>query len=294
MEMDESTIQVSERLVEDSEPPEGKLLSPAKLAANRRNAQLSTGPRTKRGKRSSRRNALKHGIHSSVLIITSGPKEEAAEFQQLLYGLQEDLRPVGILEEMMVEKIAVCWWRLQRAVRFESEAIRRASWVVVSSKSGEPDDSKLNDLLEIMQALEANEPSDSPFEYGREHDALLRRSRALWNWRSSKCEIQRIEKRMADFDRERSPRRMPGTDYSKREPFHVVVFEPEPSDLNPELRLPPLSLPAEEDLDRILRYESSIHRQLAFAMNQIERLQRARKGEHVPPPVQVSLSTDQS
>jgi hypothetical protein len=54
-----------------------------------------------------------------------------------------------------------------------------------------------------------------------------------------------------------------------------------------------LSLPLDGDLDRILRYEASIQRQMANAINQLERLQRARKREHVPAPVSVQVSSDQ-
>ncbi len=39
--------------------------SPAQLAANRANAQHSTGPRTPEGKAASARNALSHGGHAS-------------------------------------------------------------------------------------------------------------------------------------------------------------------------------------------------------------------------------------
>jgi hypothetical protein len=46
-------------------------------------------------------------------------------------------------------------------------------------------------------------------------------------------------------------------------------------------------------MDRILRCEPTIHRQLVYAINQLERLQRARKGEHVPVPVSVQVSSDQ-
>jgi hypothetical protein len=46
-------------------------------------------------------------------------------------------------------------------------------------------------------------------------------------------------------------------------------------------------------MNRILRYESTIQRQQAFAMNQLERLQRARKGEHLTAPVSVQVSSDQ-
>jgi len=54
-----------------------------------------------------------------------------------------------------------------------------------------------------------------------------------------------------------------------------------------------LSLPLGADLDRILRYETSINRQLVYAIKQLERLQLARKGEHVPAPVSVQVSSDQ-
>lgn len=54
-----------------------------------------------------------------------------------------------------------------------------------------------------------------------------------------------------------------------------------------------LRLPRGADLDRVLRYETTIQRQLTYAINQLERLQRARKGEHVPAPVSVQVSSDQ-
>jgi hypothetical protein len=42
-----------------------------------------------------------------------------------------------------------------------------------------------------------------------------------------------------------------------------------------------------------LVYETSIQRQLAYAINQLERLQRTRKGETMPAPMSVQLSSDQ-
>ena len=43
-------------------------LSKKKIEANRRNARLSTGPRTEAGKDRSRNNAIKHGIFSSRML----------------------------------------------------------------------------------------------------------------------------------------------------------------------------------------------------------------------------------
>ncbi len=64
---------------------------------------------------------------------------------------------------------------------------------------------------------------------------------------------------------------------------------------NPELATikDHLRLPLSAELDRILRYETANQRQLGYAINQLERLQRTRKGEHVPAPVSVQLSSDQ-
>ena len=50
-----------------------------------------------------------------------------------------------------------------------------------------------------------------------------------------------------------------------------------------------LSLPAEDATDKLLRYEAHLDRQLYRAMDQLERLQRQRKGEKVPPPVNINL-----
>ena len=50
-------------------------------------------------------------------------------------------------------------------------------------------------------------------------------------------------------------------------------------------------LPDKPMVDKILRYEMTIERQLYRAINQLERLQRARKGDSVPPPINVQISS---
>jgi len=42
-------------------------------------------------------------------------------------------------------------------------------------------------------------------------------------------------------------------------------------------------------MDRLLRYEGAIERQLYKALNQLERLQRLRAGDRVPPPLEVDV-----
>lgn len=50
-----------------------------------------------------------------------------------------------------------------------------------------------------------------------------------------------------------------------------------------------LSLPPTDVTDKLVRYEAHIDRQLDRAMNQLERMQRARKGENIPPPVNITV-----
>jgi hypothetical protein len=49
------------------------------------------------------------------------------------------------------------------------------------------------------------------------------------------------------------------------------------------------SLPPEDATDKLLRYEAHVDRQLYRAMDQLERLQRQRQGENVPPPLNINL-----
>jgi len=57
------------------------MATPAQLAANRANAQRSTGPRSVEGKSASRFNALKHGINAETAVI---PGEDPAEYAELV------------------------------------------------------------------------------------------------------------------------------------------------------------------------------------------------------------------
>src|ERR1700730_11821107 len=80
-------------------------------AANRRNAKKSTGPRTVEGRNRSKVNALKHGLTATQIIIFDENAEDLENFHQ---GLIEEMLPRGALEEQLVERIAVCAWRLRR------------------------------------------------------------------------------------------------------------------------------------------------------------------------------------
>ena len=62
------------------------------IAANRLNAQLSTGPKTEAGRKRSSLNALSHGLTGQV---TTMPDEDRAAHDQFSKALMKDLSPDG-------------------------------------------------------------------------------------------------------------------------------------------------------------------------------------------------------
>jgi len=83
------------------------MTTPKQVAANRRNARMSTGPKTASGKAQSRRNALVHGLTARVLLDDEDPEG----FEALRQSLWELKKPVGPLEEQILGNIAQTLWR---------------------------------------------------------------------------------------------------------------------------------------------------------------------------------------
>lgn len=84
----------------------------ARIENNRRNAQLSTGPRTPRGKSASRRNAIRHGIHSCLPVLEPGESRDL--WDRFAAALATELQPAGPTESLLVAQIAKLQWRLLR------------------------------------------------------------------------------------------------------------------------------------------------------------------------------------
>jgi hypothetical protein len=99
--------------------------SEKQVQANRENARKG-GVRTDEGKAIVKYNALKHGLLAKEVVITVGEGAESQqEFDALLADLRDQFDPQGTLEEMLVEKIVVAYWRLRRAHKYEVGLIRQ-------------------------------------------------------------------------------------------------------------------------------------------------------------------------
>lgn len=96
------------------------------ITANKENAMLSTGPKTIEGKAIVATNSTKHGIFTKDLIITTAlGKENEEEYTEMLNNLIDCLLPKNQMESLIVEKIAIDFWRLRRVMRFEGGSIAK-------------------------------------------------------------------------------------------------------------------------------------------------------------------------
>jgi hypothetical protein len=98
------------------------MASPAQFAANRANAQKSTGPRSAEGKSASRFNALKHGIDAASIVI---PGEDPADYEALAadYERQYGHRSAG--EAFHVETMLRADWQKRRLQKVEADLYRK-------------------------------------------------------------------------------------------------------------------------------------------------------------------------
>jgi hypothetical protein len=81
------------------------------IDANRRNAQLSTGPQTPEGRAAVRSNALRHGLTAKIAVLDN---ENPEHFQEMLDAFRAEHQPVGPTEDLLVQQIVMAAWRLQR------------------------------------------------------------------------------------------------------------------------------------------------------------------------------------
>lgn len=100
-----------------------RTLSLQKISANRRNAQLSTGPKTALGKVKSALNAVKHGIFTKECLKNISD-EEARDYETLKLGIFESLKPKDQMQAILCDKVAIDVWRLRKVLAFEQGAMQ--------------------------------------------------------------------------------------------------------------------------------------------------------------------------
>ena len=97
--------------------PSASALEEARAAVNRRNAALSTGPRSEEGKRRSSLNALRHGLTGQTVVL---PEDDLTAYQKHCAQFHAELKPQGLLETKAVQTMADTYWRLDRIRAMEN------------------------------------------------------------------------------------------------------------------------------------------------------------------------------
>ena len=271
----------------DAEKELKPAVSERKRKANRENAQKSTGPKTRAGKTKARMNAVKHGILCDELIIMRGEgKEDQPAFEQLLAGLRKHYKPVGTLEDLLVQKMVGYLWRERRAQRHEGGAIQR-------ELEYRRDEETAGGKQRFQDALDAGESLEQSV-LGIQH--LLKRleaamgevQRGSWSAESSTFLAEHFRDRILlppapekamdnlpdDVERKQLLKELKAQRDRLRERLpEVEVIEKREGDA----RVRSYMLPDGPDLDLVLRYEAAIDRKFHKVMGRLRQVQADRR-----------------
>jgi hypothetical protein len=123
------------------------MTSVRQIEANRRNAQLSTGPASEEGKRRSRQNAVRHGLTAETVIDALEDAEDYASFEM---AVTADYDAQSAVERELVLRLASLLWRLRRATTIESGLFEiQARQLLQSQQSRQPYEKRQN-FINIM------------------------------------------------------------------------------------------------------------------------------------------------
>jgi uncharacterized protein YukE len=253
-------------------------ISEKQLEANRRNASQSTGPKTEAGKQASRMNAVTHGLLAKTAVITAGDyQEDEQEFAQLLEDLREQFTPVGVAEDLEVQKIALCYWRKMRAIRYEHGAIRQRT-----GNMREREEVRHEQHLDAALQFGANlEGSAGGIRYLIDYLEWVKQealdgtvSNESREWLKQQFPDEFAAPEDTQNDRHQLADKL---DEQLRRLSQLWEQVAATEELNLDSKLRAAALPGREAVDKLIRYETSNDRELDRALKRLERMQERRR-----------------
>jgi hypothetical protein len=110
-------------------------ISEAQLAANRANAEKSTGPKTEAGKLIASHNAVKTGLTGRTILL---PSDDVAAYQDLVALMVKQFAPATDYESHIVQRMADTEWRLLRIPTLESGLLALGRTELLAQCGGDP------------------------------------------------------------------------------------------------------------------------------------------------------------
>jgi hypothetical protein len=154
--------------------PSPRPRTPAQIEATRRNGARSRGPVTAEGKRRSSANALKHGLTALHHLVLAG--EDPDGLEGLTARLLGEIGAEGELEARLVRRLAVAFWKGERAERMEVALLDGAPDVKPPARGGTWEEA---DAAETFEVRRFNAIRGHQAAQGREISRCLRELRLL-------------------------------------------------------------------------------------------------------------------
>jgi hypothetical protein len=153
--------------------------SEKKVAANRRNAQKSTGPRTKIGKKHMRMNALRHAIYADPKNL---PGEDPQQTSELVKQVREQLQPQGPVETVVADQIVSIIQELHRidrayhvyrAGKINDQAVLRQREREITELERSLHTDNFSDAWQANQEIERIKTTTKPMPQASDLDSVL-------------------------------------------------------------------------------------------------------------------------
>jgi hypothetical protein len=286
-----------------------KTVTPAKLAAQRENAQASTGPKSSRGKKNSSRSAITYGIFSADMLL---PGETEETYNVMLNRMVSAHRPVGDCELSMVQEMSWCRWRLRRVYSAEAGETK----IPIAALQPRPEtvahaaaEKRVKDEIARMEQIEAEielhaRVSTEDIEwlkkliYGDPVKNFLRCVERLQKvetqmrpspagpeaHKNNPTTTENSDTRQSEwqnFTREALKREMK---LLKEFLWHERMYHYQAHLDGIAAQSTALRVLPEAGVNRFSRYENHLTRKMLKVLHELERIQRHRQGEKVPPP----------
>ena len=271
------------------------------------------------GRPRSRYNAVLHGIFAQVVLTG---RESERKYRGLLRALREDRRPEGALEELLVEKLAMYFWRQRRLIQAEQAEILKemhsARW-----------DNQAKQADELKRVYTSRAAITGGLMYYDRNPLVLRQCMAiLKSWRDGLAENgldfeydmeilgqiygyenlkigreglpfayciltlllerdgKRKDGRLTVEEGRKAILREIDTEIKRLARLEEQVTKQQEERLTwkVQTRLVPVS---PERSERLIRYEVMLSREVERTLDQLERLQRQRRGDGDLPPIKL-------